>query len=95
MRELLALPAATAAALPTPPASLGVDRLLALVAYTHELQRVGGVRAGNLHHELNQVRRAHTATAYHGSAAYRTRGLQPTVYMGVQPTAHGDAAYRV
>ena len=95
VRELLALPAATAAALPTPPASLGVDRLLALVAYTHELQRVGGVRAGNLHHELNQVRRAHTATAYHGSAAYRTRGLQPTVYMGVQPTAHGDAAYRV
>ena len=29
---------------------------MALVAYTHELQRVGGVRAGNLHHELNQAR---------------------------------------
>ena len=63
VRELLALPLAAAAALPTPPASLGVDRLLALVAYTHELQRVGGVRAGNLHHELNQARRTHAATA--------------------------------
>ena len=62
MLELLALPAADAAALPIPPASLGVDRLLALVAYTHELQRVDGMRAGNLHHELNQARRTRTAT---------------------------------
>ena len=73
LRELLALPLAAAAALPTPPASLGIDRLLALVAYTHELQRVGGVRAGNLHHELNQARCTHAATASHdGRVAYRT-----------------------
>jgi hypothetical protein len=73
VRELLALPLAAAAALPTPPASLGIDRLLALVAYTHELQRVGGVRAGNLHHELNQARCTHAATASHdGRVAYRT-----------------------
>ena len=60
---MLALPAADAAALPIPPASLGVDRLLALVTYTHELQRVDGMRAGNLHHELNQARRTRTATS--------------------------------
>ena len=40
----MSLSPADAAMLPVPAATLGPDRLLALVAYTHELQQVGDLK---------------------------------------------------